>query len=209
MLKVENLQILRNQKTIVKDLSLELAKGEKIAIYGPSGCGKTTTGQAIAGITDAQVKGQIWFYEENRANDAWFLRKHVSYIFQENALNPIMNIGKQLAEVIIANSNNIPSPKEIQELIGQALSEVDLPESFARKYPNECSGGEKQRILTAIARLKNSPLVILDEPTASLDQIRRIEILKIFKKLQSSLILITHNPYDIKELGCGKILIMK
>ncbi len=196
---------------------------------GQSGCGKTSLAYTLMGLTlsHLQVQGEVQFLgkdwlnlpvkEQEKARGA-----EIALIFQDPgvSLNPFFTIGFQLQEVVKRHLKL--SKKEGDQKIAQILNEVMLldHDQFLKAYPHQLSGGEKQRILLAMALLPNPKLIIADEPTASLDFVVKINILKLLQKIKEqrglSLILITHDPkvafkmasrvYEIKESKLKEII---
>lgn len=194
----------------VKDLSFQLAAGDTLAIVGESGSGKSLTALALMGLLPktASVKGQMFIYTGNEQRslgssslaDWQRLRgKVVSMVFQEpmSALNPVMKVGKQLAESIRAHQQI--SEKAAKQLAVEWFGKVQLPEpeKIYHRYPHELSGGQKQRVMIAMAMCHHPDVLIADEPTTALDVTVQQEIIALMQQLQeeyqTSLIFITHD----------------
>lgn len=224
ILEVQGLQIAFDNFTAVNNLSFSLQKGETLAIVGESGSGKSLTALALMGLLpkEATVKGVLNFY----VNDAHYplhklptnqwrqIRgKKTTMIFQEpmSALNPVMKIGKQLAEVITTH-NNITSKEAKQQAI-EWLRKVQLPEpgKLYERYPHQLSGGQKQRVMIAMAMCNHPALLIADEPTTALDVTVQQEIITLMQTLQqqqgSAMIFITHDLALAAQVA-DKVLVM-
>jgi len=224
LLRVENLktyfEIMRGYVKAVDDVSFKIEKGEAFGLAGESGCGKTTTALSILKLLPPNgriISGKILFEgknlieipeEEWRKNYRW---KKISVIFQGamNSLNPIMNVGNQIAEAIllhekITKEEALERAKKLLDLVGIGAERVD-------RYPHELSGGMKQRAIIAMALACNPDLIIADEPTTALDVIIEAQVLRVIKELQRklniSMIVISHDLSMIAET-CEKIAIM-
>lgn len=190
----------------VNDVSFDLEKGKTIGLVGETGAGKTSIAKAILRILPeppAKVRnGEIWFEGREllglKEEEMRKIRgKNVSMIFQDpmTALNPIMRIGEQIAEVIrlhekCGKAQSVQKAKEMLEMVG-------IPGERYYEYPHQFSGGMKQRVVIAMA-LANSPqLLIADEPTSALDVTIQAQVMEmiqdLIEKQGTSLILITHD----------------
>ncbi len=191
----------------VNGVSLQVQAGETLAIVGESGSGKSVTALSIlrllgdAGRVDA---GRILFDGQDLlALDDNAIRAirgdRIAMIFQEpmSSLNPVLTIGKQVAEPIRLHRN---APwKEAYERAGALLERVRIPDAAGRlgDYPHQFSGGMRQRVMIAMALACEPRLIIADEPTTALDVTVQAQILELLKELtrqaNSALILITHD----------------
>ena len=224
VLRVENLktyfEIMRGYVKAVDDISFKVEKGEAFGLAGESGCGKTTTSLSILRLLPHNgrvVGGKILFEGKNLLEiDADDLRKNfrwkkMSVIFQGamNSLNPVSNVGNQIAESILLHEDStkqeaLERAKRLLDLVGIGAERVD-------RYPHELSGGLRQRSIIAMALACNPNLIIADEPTTALDVIIEAQVLKVMKDLQRklnlSMIVISHDLSMIAEI-CDKIAIM-
>lgn len=203
----------------VNDVSLSLNKSERLGIVGETGAGKTTLALSILRLLPKGVgipyKGDIYFKGESiHAMDAKNMRairgNRISMIFQDpmTSLNPILTVGDQIAEVLRQHGiRRQDADKRVDEL----LQLVGIEPSRKICYPNQLSGGMKQRIVIAIALACEPDLLIADEPTTALDVTIQSQVLamidEIQKKLQTSLIMITHD-FGIVAECCDKVAIM-
>src|SRR5712671_3719791 len=196
LLQVRNLTLeyAQNEKReqVVSDLAFDVGAGEVLGFLGESGCGKTTVALALLGMLPANgrvASGSI----QLRGRELLGLREsewqrirgaEMSMIFQEpaSALNPVMRVGDQIAEVLRAHHSRVTG--NIRESVLAMLGEVQLPAEIYSAYPHQLSGGQRQRIVIAQALICRPDLVIADEPTASLDSTTQAEILALLKGLK-------------------------
>lgn len=199
--------------TALKDISFTVSPGETLALVGESGCGKSLTALALMRLLPAQAgvsAGDVVLDGVSLPDlpeDAMCRVRgaKMAMIFQEpaTALNPVMTVGEQIAEVIRLHEN--PGKDVVRQKVLQWLTRVgiDKPEERIDAFPFELSGGQKQRVLIAIALAGNPDVVIADEPTTALDVTLQAQILDLLKDLQKernlALLLITHDLAVVKR----------
>ena len=202
--------------------SLKVNSGQIIGIVGESGAGKSTIGKAILGLLDPPAKlvsGEIRFLGNSLVglSEAQFesLRgNQIGYIYQNpmTALNPVLTIGEQVIEAILANTTM--TGKEAYNYAIQLLERADV--SFAKdrlqKYPHQLSGGLCQRIVFAIAIAAKPKLIVADEPTTALDVTVQSSVLQTLIKLSQeegiAIILITHDIGVVSET-CDYVYVLR
>lgn len=204
----------------VNHLDLNIEKGGVLGLVGETGAGKTTTAlsimQLIPNPPGRIVNGEIIYKGENlikkTESEKRKIRGHeISMIFQDpmTALNPMIPVGKQIAEVI--NLHEDLSKEEALKKARQMMEIVGITGTRADEYPHQFSGGMKQRIIIAIALACNPSLLIADEPTTALDVTIQAQVLdlmeKLIEKFNTSLLLITHDLGVVAEI-CDKVAIM-
>ncbi len=172
----------------VDGVSFTVSEGEVFGLVGESGSGKTTIGRAIAGLnrtTGGSLK--VLGYEMLNLKERTFkpLRKDIGFVFQDPAasFNPQLTIGDCVAEPMIIHTN--PSPAQARKRVGELLESVQLPASYAERYPHELSGGQRQRASLARALILNPRLLIADEPTSALDVSVQAKVLELFREIQA------------------------
>ena len=168
----------------LKNVNIQLKKGECIGIVGESGCGKSTLARIIVGI-EKKTSGKIIF--DNKEIDGILKTKDIQMIFQNplSSFNPRMKIIDYMWEPL-RNYFNL-SKKDSIPLIKKFLIDVGLDENALEKYPHEFSGGQLQRITIARAIIIKPKLIVCDEITSALDVSVQKQILELLKKLQKDL----------------------
>jgi oligopeptide transport system ATP-binding protein len=211
LLSIEDLSVQfrteNGQVQAVDGVSLHVEAGETLAVVGESGSGKSVTALSVLqllGDAGRVNRGRIFFQGQDlvqASNDAirGIRGDKIAFIFQEpmSSLNPVLTIGKQVAEPIWLHRKK--SWKEAFEQAGDLLQRVSIPDAHERlnDYPHQFSGGMRQRVMIAMALACEPRLIIADEPTTALDvtvQAQILDLLKsLTKELNSALILITHD----------------
>ncbi len=212
ILSVEDLVIKFNLRgkelTAIRGASLDLHKGESLAIVGESGSGKSVFNKSFMGLLDANGRiesGNIIYKGQNlskyKTEDEWIkIRgKEIAMVFQDpmTSLNPLKTVGKQVQESIELHQNL--NGEEAKKLAIEILNDVGItePERRYKQYPHEFSGGMRQRVVIAIAVACNPNILICDEPTTALDVTIQAQILQLLKNLQDkydlTIIYITHD----------------
>lgn len=205
LLELRELQVRFGDTTVVQGVNLSLAPGERLALVGESGSGKTVTALAILRLLEAaQLSGSVrWRGREllglPLAQMQAIRGDEIAMVFQEpmTALNPLMTIGEQIAEVLELKKGLDRAqawPRVLQLLQDTG---IDAPERRARSYIHQLSGGQRQRAMMAMALASEPQLLIADEPTTALDANLRLQLLELLAKLQTrtgmAVLLITHD----------------
>jgi peptide/nickel transport system ATP-binding protein len=194
LLAIQDLHVWFGETEVVRGVSIALEQGEVLGLVGESGSGKSVTSLAILGLLDpaARVQGSIrWQGREMIGLSNRDLRsirgREIAMIFQEpmTALNPVMSIGRQITEAILAHGSG-KSAKVAKRRAIEALESVAIPDAARRfgDYPHQFSGGQRQRILIAMALVHKPKLLIADEPTTALDVTVQAQVLELLKTLQ-------------------------
>ena len=185
-------------RDVICDLNLTVEPQEFVAILGPSGSGKSTL-VSIAGLLLSSDSGQVIIGGQNLTNlkqSEWTKKRLelLGFIFQDHQLLPYMKIGDQL-EVVAKLKGEKDASKRKEEVNG-LLAELGIENCYGQ-YPNQMSGGQKQRAAIARAFIGNPQLILADEPTASLDPERGKEIAQLIqrevKSKHKSAIMVTHD----------------
>jgi len=218
LLEVKNLSVtfaLRfGDLTAINDISFTLDRGERFGLVGESGAGKSVTGFAIINLISkpGYIAGGKVLFEDKELNTLTVEEmrnirgNRISMIFQDPmmTLNPVLTIGTQMVETILAHKK--VTRKQAEEIAIEKLNSVYIPSPQKRfqQYPHEFSGGMRQRIVIAIALLTDPAIIIADEPTTALDVTIQAEIMNLLLELCESknmgLILITHDLGVVSEV---------
>ncbi len=210
-------------KSVVRNVSFDVAPGETVAIVGESGSGKSVTSLSIMRLLSpafSRIEGEVVLNGRNllalsekemrgvRGND-------VSMIFQEpmTSLNPIFTIGRQISEVLIRHKGF--SKQQARAETVRLLEKVRIPNAAGRfdEYPHQFSGGMRQRVMIAMALASRPKLLIADEPTTALDVTIQGQILDLIKLLQEeegmSVLFITHDMGVVAEIADRTIVMFR
>jgi len=195
--QIEKLQFSFGEQLILKDISLTLQRETSYAILGQSGIGKSTLLNIIAGFLKPQ-QGRIMI----EGQELIAARKQSAYLFQELGLLPWQTVYEALVMPLKLNKES--KKLRISQIVEDLLFEMNIS-YLKEKYPNELSGGEKQRVALARTLIGKPDLILMDEPTSSLDAMTKEVlwdiILKYQKKLNATLVFITHDIEEAVLLG--------
>ena len=202
----------------VNGVTLDVRRGEVLAIVGESGSGKTVTARTLLGLIpeNARVTGQAELLTESGSREITELRgealrqvrgSEIAMVFQEpsTALNPVFTVGWQLIEGLRAH-RKLTRAEARAEAVAM-LDRVGIPDAKTRvdAYPHEFSGGQKQRIVIAMALALGSRILVADEPTTALDVTVQAEILDLLRGIKdefgTAIIVITHNMGVVADLA--------
>jgi oligopeptide/dipeptide ABC transporter ATP-binding protein len=204
--------------TAVRSLSISIAAGEVLGLVGESGSGKSVTSLALMRLLppNARANGEIRFANGDDSIDLLQLRdaamrplrgSQLAMIFQEpmTALNPVMRVGDQIAEAVLAHHQVGKSEAWKRTLV--ALNEVGIAEfeCRARDYPHQLSGGMRQRVMIAMAIVNRPRLLIADEPTTALDVTIQAQILELLSELRAkfglTMLFISHDLAVVSQVA--------
>ena len=209
LLELDHLHVTFGDTVAVKDVTLAIQRGERVALVGESGSGKSVTALSILRLLgDAEVSGAIRFNGEDllakSEREMRGLRgSAIAMIFQEpmTALNPLYTVGEQIAETIVVH-DGVPA-KEARKRAVALLERTGIAEPGKRvnSYPHQLSGGQRQRAMIAMALACRPRLLLADEPTTALDVTIRAQIVELLLELQRdeaekrgmAVLLITHD----------------
>lgn len=222
LLEVTDLSITTAQTTLVHPTSFTIAPGERVGLIGESGSGKSLTSSAVMGllpdeltatgsITLTGTQGNL--LERSDRQIARLRGLNMSMVFQEpmSALNPLMRVGAQVAEVmrIHRTQSKTSAAKRAIDLLG--LVQLPDPQTTARAYPHQLSGGQRQRVMLAMALANDPQLLICDEPTTALDVTVQRQVLDLVLDAvttsDTGLLFITHDLAVVASV-CEKVMVM-
>ena len=194
MLKLAQIGRRFGETWILKDLNLQVGEGECVALLGPSGCGKSTALRLIAGL-DQPDQGEVFIAGESQSRIPAH-RRRIGMVFQNYALFPHMTVEKNIAFGL--KQDNLPA-NEINQRVEEMLELVELSD-FAKRKPNQLSGGQSQRVALARSLAKRPKLLLLDEPLGALDKRLReqtqFELMDIQEKLEVTFVIVTHDQEE-------------
>ncbi|RWX57037.1 ABC transporter ATP-binding protein [Photobacterium chitinilyticum] len=198
----------------VTDVSFILRKGHSVGLVGESGSGKSTTGMAVLKLLNSE--GRIYFdgidISDLSRKQMLPYRSKLQVVFQDpfSALNPRMSVAQIIGEGLKIHKSL--TPEEEENVICEAMREVELDPETRHRYPNEFSGGQRQRIAIARALVLKPEFILLDEPTSSLDRTVQFQVLSLLKSLQQkyglSYLFISHDLHVVKSL-CHYTLVLR
>jgi peptide/nickel transport system ATP-binding protein len=199
---------------VIDGVSLEVRKGDTVAVVGESGSGKSTLARVVTGLLP-RVEGDVRFNGaslpprlKDRPKDQ-LRRVQMIYQMPDVALNPQHTLLETIGRPVAFYFNR--SREEVRARVAELLRQMDLPDSFITRKTSELSGGQKQRVSIARALAAEPDLIICDEVTSALDQLVGEEILRLLKRLQDELgvayLFITHDLGTVKRIA-NKVVVM-
>jgi len=222
LLSVDGLTLRTGGRSLLSNVSFSIEKGEVFALVGESGSGKSLTSLAIMRLLPQAIKvvsGDVRLHGESLFALPEYKMQHIrgkkiAMIFQEpmTALNPVMTIGDQVAEVLKLHLGL--SVKEAKARVIALFEEVSIPEPKSRYgwYPHQLSGGQKQRVMIAMALACEPDLLIADEPTTALDVTVQAQVLELLMRIRKerdlSILFITHDMAVVSQIA-DRIAVMR
>lgn len=193
------------QVNAVRDFSVEINKGECLAIVGESGSGKSTIANMILGVYPP-TSGEIVFNGKPFRKRRTKMQRRTLQLVQQNpfsSINPSRRIGSTLK--LPLNVHGIGRKRERMKRVAELLAEVGLPASYARRAPSTLSGGQCQRVAIARALASQPELIVLDEPTSALDVLVQARVLILLQELRNkrdlTYIFITHDLAVVRNVA--------
>jgi len=204
---IQNISKSYDGKTkVVKDVSFEVYDKEFVVLVGPSGCGKSTILRMIAGLES--ITGGDILIENLRVNDLLPKDRDIAMVFQNYALYPHMTVYQNMAFGLKIKKMN---KKEIDQRVREAAAILEITHLLERK-PGEMSGGQRQRVAIGRAIVRKPKVFLFDEPLSNLDaKLRvqmRIELQNLHRRLNSTMVYVTHDQTEAMTLG-ERIIVLK
>lgn len=211
MIKLVDVNLSYQDKPVLKDINLEVVKGEILVVIGPSGSGKSTLLRLIIGLLQP-TSGEVWVNNQEisrmNENELNQMRRQMGMVFQYSALFDSMSVGENVAFGLRQHTEL--SEAEIQKVVRNKLRMVGLS-GHEQDMPNELSGGMKKRVSLARAIALNPEIVLFDEPTAGLDPIMSATIDRLIastrRRLGVTSIVVTHDMSSAFKLADRIIMI--
>ena len=205
-IRVEGVKKSYGKVVALNGVNLTIRDGEYLSIVGPSGCGKTTLIKSIAGVV--QPDGGDIFIDDNKVTQLPIEDRGVGYVFQEIALFPHMNVYDNVSYGLMVKG---VTPLEREVPVEEMLHMMNL-EDYVSLYPNELSGGARQKAAISRALTSGSTLLLLDEPLGALDlkvrTVLRYELRKLVKDLGLTAVHVTHDQEEALSIS-DRIVVMK
>lgn len=201
----------RNKQEVLKDINVSIHEGEFLSIMGPSGSGKTTLLNVLSSIDklshgSIMVEGrEITGFKEKQL--AEFRKKHLGFIFQEYNLLDTLTVKEN---ILLPLSISKVGKKEANQKFATLAHELGI-EEIQHKYPNEISGGQKQRTSAARAFIHEPSIIFADEPTGALDSKSASDLLnklsELNEKRRATIVMVTHDP--VAASYCNRVIFIK
>ena len=205
MIKTENLSMLFTTEDVqtkaLNEVSLEIKKGEFVAIMGPSGCGKSTL-LNILGTLDSSTSGKYFFDREeidkmSESQLTSFRKGNIGFVFQNfNLIDELTVYENVELPLVYLNSKKSERKKKVMEV----LERMNIAHR-AGHFPQQLSGGQQQRVAIARAVVTDCPLILADEPTGNLDSTNGLEVMELLSELNrqgTTVVIVTHSQRDAK-----------
>lgn len=205
MIKTENLSMLFTTEDVqtkaLNEVSLEIKKGEFVAIMGPSGCGKSTL-LNILGTLDSSTSGKYFFdgKEIDKMSESQltsFRKGNIGFVFQNfNLIDELTVYENVELPLVYLNSKKSERKKKVMEV----LERMNIAHR-AGHFPQQLSGGQQQRVAIARAVVTDCPLILADEPTGNLDSTNGLEVMELLSELNrqgTTVVIVTHSQRDAK-----------
>ena len=205
-IRFENVSKSFGKTKVINNLNLSIEKGERLILLGPSGCGKSTILRMISGL-ESVSEGKLYL-NGKLANDIDSGDRDIAMVFQNYALYPHMTVFDNMAFAL--KLRKVPKA-EIEQKVTEAARILDIEHLLKRK-PKALSGGQRQRVALGRAIVRHPKVFLMDEPLSNLDAKLRVqmrtEITKLYRKLQTTFIYVTHDQVEAMTMGT-RIVVMK
>ncbi|MCD7807844.1 MAG: ABC transporter ATP-binding protein, partial [Erysipelotrichaceae bacterium] len=203
MLELKNIRKKFQDRVILDDISITFPNNGLIGIQGESGCGKSTL-LYIIGMLDQDFDGEILYNNEIIDDYDQFIRDHISYMMQNKDYIASLNVEENI--ILASQVSSIPYSKHYLDKLLKILG----ISSFIHRYPSQLSGGQLKRVSICKAMLKQSSIILCDEPTGALHQNQAVEVMKQLQKLsQQSLVIVVSHDKELLQDYCDYVLTLE
>lgn len=220
-IEISNLKVSFDDVPVLHGINLSVSRGQSIGLVGESGCGKSVTWLAalrLLPVKKAKITGEVTIDGIDLVNAPLaqiqkVRGKRIAMIFQDpsSSLNPVIPVGKQIAEAVVLH-RKLPK-SEVKAEVLDLMRTVGIPDAEARflQFPHQFSGGQNQRLMIAMALAGDPDILVADEPTTALDATTQAQILELLKRLQRQknmgLVFISHDLGAVSQI-CDRICVM-
>jgi phospholipid/cholesterol/gamma-HCH transport system ATP-binding protein len=213
LIQIADLSVRFGEQEVLRNINLDVPRGQTLAVIGESGCGKTVLLKSMIGLV-RPTKGEVWFDGNNlaRLDEKQLTRQRIrfGFLFQNAALFDSMTVGQNVS-FPLRQHRRMPEV-EIQQLVLARLAEVGLPDSVVVKKPAELSGGMRKRVGLARALVMSPELMLYDEPTTGLDPIMSDVInelmLRSSRQHPVTSIIVTHDMRTARKVANRVVMII-
>ena len=209
IIRMKNIRKKYGESIVLKDLNIDIEKGEFLTVVGSSGCGKTTLLKMINGLIQPDQGHVIVNENDISQTNLISLRRSIGYCIQGSILFPHMTVEQNVSYV--PNLLNGSNKEKTKKAVSKWLKIVGLDDELRSRYPSELSGGQQQRVGIARALVSSPEILLMDEPFGAVDSITRnqlqTEIKEIHKKTGVTIVFVTHDISEALYLGT-KVLVL-
>ncbi len=207
MIEFQSIHKKYGDKDVLRNINLKINRGELITVLGPSGCGKTTLLKLVNKLL-LPDSGQVMVNNRNINNvDEIQLRRSIGYVIQQLGLFPHLTIEDNITYVLTLEKRD---RQERREKARSLIEKMGLDESYLPKYPDELSGGEKQRVGVARAFAGGQDIILMDEPFGAVDELQKARLQDDLMLMQSrenkTIMFVTHDIFEAFRLGDRVVL---
>jgi phospholipid/cholesterol/gamma-HCH transport system ATP-binding protein len=206
LVRVDRLSVTFGRQPVLRDINIEIARGQTLVVIGESGCGKTVLLKSLIGLV-RPTQGEVIFDGRNlaRLNDRELTRERIrfGFLFQQAALFDSLTVAQNVAFPLRQHTKK--TDQEVREIVLARLAEVGLPDNVVSKKPAELSGGMRKRVGLARALVMNPEILLYDEPTTGLDPIMSDVINELILRTRRShpvtSVVVTHDMHTARKVA--------